>query len=135
MGGGGGPPSGNRSGGQMSAEDARQFAREMQQRLGEAEALRNDLSKQGVDVSALNKAIESMRSAATQADDSKSASDLRAQVVDGLKAFEFALRKALGAEESGRVMTGRTGDVPPAFRSYVEEYYRAISKPPVPPKP
>jgi hypothetical protein len=29
-------------------------------------------------------------------------------------------------------MSGRTGDVPPAFRAYVEEYYRAIAKPPRP---
>jgi DNA-binding NtrC family response regulator len=104
----------------------------MQQRVGEAEALRNELAKQGTDVSALDRAIEAMKSVATRTDDSKAAADLRAQVIDGLKAFEFALRKSLGEQESGRVMSGRTGDVPPAFRAYVEEYYRAIAKPPKP---
>ena len=104
----------------------------MQQRLGEAEALRKDLRQQGADVSALDRAIEAMRSVASKTDDAKAASDLRAQVIDGLKAYEFALRKALGEGENGRVMSGRTGDVPPAFRAYVEEYYRAIAKPPKP---
>ena len=83
-------------------------------------------------MSALDRAIEGMRSVVSTTDDSKAASDLRAQVIDGLKAYEFALRKALEGAENGRVMSGRTGDVPPAFRAYVEEYYRAISKPPKP---
>ena len=103
----------------------------MQQRITDAEALRKDLAVQGADVSALDRAIETMRATAARAD-YKSAQALRAQVIDGLKAFEFALRKSLGDQESGRVMSGRTGDVPPAFRAYVEEYYRAIAKPPKP---
>ena len=103
----------------------------MQQRVTDAEALRKDLAAQGADVSALDRAIEAMRATAGRADD-KSAAALRAQVIDGLKAFEFALRKSLDDQESGRVMSGRTGDVPPAFRAYVEEYYRAIAKPPKP---
>lgn len=133
MNGGSGQPRGLGQGdGQQSAEDARQLSRELQQRLGEAEALRRDLRQSGADVSALDRAIEGMKSVATKSDNSKAASDLRAQVIDGLKAYEFALRKSLGEVESGRVMSGRTGDVPPAFRAYVEEYYRAISKPPKP---
>jgi hypothetical protein len=145
-GGGGGQPQGNgapQGGGQFNPEDARQLTREMQQRLGEAQALREELARQRVDVSALDRAIESMRtmSARSPFDDTESAKMLRSQVVEGLKAFEFSLRRSLNGPEDGRVLSGRTGDVPPAFKAQVEEYYRSIAKPPspatspVPPKP
>ena len=144
--GGGGIPQGSlQSGGgnpgQVNADDARQLSREIQQRLAEAQALRDELARSRVDVSALDRAIESMRmmSARSPLDDTESAKQLRAQVVEGLKAFEFSLRRALNGPEDGRVLTGRTGDVPPAFRAQVEEYYRSIAKPsktaPKPPKP
>jgi hypothetical protein len=106
----------------------------MQQRLAEAEALRGDLARLGADVSALDRAIESMRalSARSPLDDTETAKALRGQVIEGLKAFEFALRRSLNGPEEGRVLSGRTGDVPAAFRAYVEEYYRSIAKPPKP---
>jgi hypothetical protein len=104
----------------------------MQQRVADAQALRRDLAQQGADVSALDRAIDAMKSMAARPDD-KASAELRAQIIDGLKAYEFALRKTLGDQENGRVMSGRTGDVPPAFRAYVEEYYRAIAKPPTKP--
>jgi hypothetical protein len=103
----------------------------MQQRLRDAEALRADLAKQGADVSALDRALEAMRNASNpeKLADEKSGGDLRTQVIDGLKAYEFALRRALGERESGQVLSGRTGDVPSEFRAYVEEYYRSIARP------
>lgn len=122
------PQGGN---GTISPETARQLANEMGQRLGEARALRNELAQQGRDVSQLDRAIEAMQSAArpTTAADERTGPALRAQALDGLKAFEFGLRRALGAADSTRVIIDRSGEVPPAFRAYVEEYYRSISKP------
>ena len=109
----------------------------MQQRLSEAEALRRDLAQQGVDVAQLDRAIDAMRAMGPVdlADLGPSSAQLRAQVIDGLKAYEFALRRALTGPEEGRVLSGRTGDVPPAFRAYVEEYYRSIAKPAKPAAP
>jgi hypothetical protein len=71
-----------------------------------------------------------MRAAANDQNlkDEKSGGELRAQVIDGLKAYEFALRRSLDAKENGQVLAGRSGDVPAAFRAYVEEYYRSIAR-------
>ena len=115
----------------MSANETRQFTSEMQQRLNDATQLRADLARQGADVSALDRAIEAMRSAATPENlqDQKSGDALRTQVIDGLKAYEFALRRAVEGKDGGQVLSGRTGDVPSEFRAYVEEYYRSIAKP------
>jgi hypothetical protein len=103
----------------------------MQQRLQDAKALRDDLAKQGADVSALDRAMEAMRAAANQENlaDAKSGGELRTQVIDGLKAYEFALRRAIEGKDNGQVLSGRTGDVPVEFRAYVEEYYRSIARP------
>lgn len=89
----------------------------------------------------LNEAIESLRnmtSTFTSLDDKRAEAILRTQVVEGLKAFEFALRRANGDDAGTRVLLERTGDVPPAYRAMVEEYYRSLSRPPAkkpPPKP
>ena len=136
-GGRGGPPGngtamqGGAGGNRLSPNDARQFANEMQQRLRDADALRTDLAKQGADVSALDRALEAMRTAANQdkLQDEKSGGELRTQVIDGLKAYEFALRRATEGKENGQVLAGRNGDVPAEFRAYVEEYYRSLARP------
>ena len=115
----------------MSSAEARQFAGEAQQRLADAEALRRDLAQQHVDVSALDHAIEALRQVANPAALNDPRIDLRGQVIDGFKAYEFALHRA-AADSASRVLLGRPGDVPPAFRAYVEEYFRAIAKPRTP---
>ena len=60
-------------------------------------------------------------------EDSRAAADLRAQTVEGLKAFEFQLRKLAGAD-NGSVLLGRSGEVPAAYRRKVEEYYRSLGR-------
>ena len=61
--------------------------------------------------------------------DTPQGESLTAPVVEELKAYEFALRRTLGEADGGKVMLGRSGDVPAAFKGYVEEYYRSIAKP------
>ena len=53
---------------------------------------------------------------------------------DGFKNFEFQLARAINAQKEG-VRVGRTGDVPPAYRALVDEYYREIGKTPGAKKP
>jgi hypothetical protein len=60
--------------------------------------------------------------------DTHAAADLRAKTIEGFKDFEFALRRRLGESDSTRVLLERSGDVPPAYRQNVEEYYRSIGK-------
>jgi len=135
-GGGGGMPGGgsgaiNGGGAQQPGDGPRQLAREMQERIAEAEALRGELKQQGLDTAPLDRAIEGMRAVEKQersGDDAHTAKDLRAQVLDGLKAYEFALRRAVEGNDGTRVMQVRPGEVPASFRAWVDEYYRSIAK-------
>ena len=76
--------------------------------------------------------IEAMRGVSnfTSLEDKRAEAMLRTQVVEGLKAYEFALRRSNGDDASNRVLLERTGDVPPAFKALVEEYYRSLSRTP-----
>ena len=113
----------------MDPAEAQQLSRELRERLSDAQALRRDLAGQGVDVKELDRAITGLRSLADERLilDERAAADLRAQTLEGLKAFEFALRREFGAGADDRVLLGRPGDVPASFKQYVEEYYRALA--------
>ena len=112
--------------------DPQQIQRDLQQRLADAEALARDLRRQGQDVAPLDRAIEAMRGLSnfTSLEDKQAEATLRTQVVEGLKAYEFALRRANGDEAGNRVLLERSGEVPPAFKALVEEYYRSLSRTP-----
>jgi hypothetical protein len=113
--------------------DPQQTARELQQRIADAEAIVRDLRRQGQqDVAPLERAIEGMKMASTftSLEDKRAEAVLRTQVVEGLKAYEFALRLANGDEAGNRVLLERSGEVPPAFKAMVEEYYRSLSRTP-----
>ena len=117
-------------GAQLSSEDRQQFAREAAQRLADAEALRQQLEKQGESTAKLDQAIQNLRQMAQgqYLEDTRAATDLRTKVIDGFKDFEFGLRRKLGEGDSTRVLLERSGDVPPAYKQHVEEYYRSIGK-------
>jgi len=61
-------------------------------------------------------------------EDTRASADLRAKTIEGFKDFEFGLRRRLGQGDSTRVLLERSGDVPPAYKQNVEEYYRSIGK-------
>ena len=113
----------------MEPAEAQQLSRELRERLSDAQALRRDLTEQGVETRELDRAINGLRSLADERLqlDERAAADLRTQTIEGLKAFEFALRRELGAGSDDRVLLGRPGDVPSAFKQYVEEYYRSLA--------
>jgi hypothetical protein len=104
----------------------------MRERLSDAQALRRDLRREGIDTRDLDRAIAGMQSLANDRllADERTAADLRAQTLENLKSFEFMLRKQLGAPDDNRVLLGRSGDVPAAFKQYVEEYYRSLARKP-----
>jgi hypothetical protein len=114
----------------LSSDDAQQFSREARQRLDEAQALREQLSRQGVDVKELDQAIEGLRGMTNSGslEDPQRAAELRSKTIEGLKNFEFGLRRSLGESEANRVLLERSGDVPPAYKQNVEEYYRSIGR-------
>jgi len=136
---GGGGPRANPE--RLSPTDAQQFSREAQQRLNDAQALRRQLADQGLPTKELDQAIAQLQQLADPRvlEDTRAAADLRAKTLQGFQDFEFGLRRALGEGDSTRVLLERSGDVPPAFKQNVEEYYRAIgrgkSSTPASPKP
>jgi len=101
----------------------------MRERLNDAEGLRRDLQREGVNTSQLDRAIQGMRSLANEnlAADESAAQRLKDQVLEGLKGFEFDLRRALSGADKERVLLGRTGDVPEGYRQFVEEYYKSLA--------
>ena len=129
----------------LSPEDAQQFSREAAQRLADAEALRRELAGKGVPTAELDRAIDNLRQLTNPRtlEDTHTAAELRSKTIEGFKDFEFGLRRALGGADSTRVLLERAGDVPPAYKQNVEEYYRSIGRgkaaptatPPKPPKP
>jgi hypothetical protein len=129
---GGGRPGNEAAGGPPGGQSLGQLGRELRERLSDAQALRRDLQRQNLDTRDLDRAIAGLQSLSNDRilADERTAADLRSQTLEHLKAFEFALRKKLGDSEENRVLLGRSGDVPAAFKQYVEEYYRSLAKKP-----
>jgi hypothetical protein len=121
---------GARVGGAFTPEQIRQFMREYRERRGDAEALRRELSREGVDVTQLNRMIEQLRAleAARIYNDVEELQRLQTAVVEGFKSFEFALRHAMEGDLRDRPLVGGTSDVPPEFRKMVEEYYKVLAR-------
>ena len=105
-----------------------QFNRELRERINDARALRRDLSSRGVDVRALDQAIGKMESLNIPLSDPRAEKELRSQVVEGLRAFEYQLGQKFGITSGDRVLVDRTGEIPAEYRKYVEEYYRSLGK-------
>ena len=126
-GGGQGAPMG---GWNLTPEQIRQFSREYGQRRADAEALRRELSREGVDVSQLDQMIAQLRAleSARVYDDPEELQRLQASVVERFKGFEFALRRAMEGELTDRPLLGGTSDVPAEYRKMVEEYYKALAR-------
>ncbi|MGH7689539.1 MAG: hypothetical protein ACREN3_08040, partial [Gemmatimonadaceae bacterium] len=112
----------------LTPGELQQFSHELAQRTADADTLRAMLARQGVDVAELDRAIDHLRAVSRPSAlaDTSASTVLQSQVIEGLKAFEFALSRTLGNDDQ-RVLLGRSGDVPPAFRALVEEYYRSIA--------
>jgi hypothetical protein len=121
-GGGGGGPRG------MRPDDARQLRGEIRERLQEAESLRRELAREGVDTRELDRSIAEMRAL----DDGRVYNDwralqhLQAAVVERLKQFEFTLRQQVRGDETRRLFLSGSGEVPAGFREMVERYYREL---------
>ena len=51
---------------------------------------------------------------------------LQSFVAEGIKRFEYNLRRTAG--DADRAVVAGSDDVPPEFKTLVEEYYRSLSK-------
>jgi predicted RNase H-like nuclease (RuvC/YqgF family) len=107
----------------------RQYRRELDQRQRDAEGLRQQLQRSGVPTQELNKLIDQLRELrkATLSQDALPFQQLQQQVVEGLKQFEYALRRQVEGGDREIFLSG-SEDVPPGYRQMVEEYYRSLSR-------
>ena len=110
-------------------EDIRQFRGEVRRWTNETAELRNMLRDQNIDPKELDEILRRLR----QMDEDRVYQDaaelerLQSFVAEGLKRFEYGLRRKVG-DEADRALVNGTDEVPPEFRSLVEEYYRSLSK-------
>jgi hypothetical protein len=116
--------------GRLSPEDVRQFSRELREQRDAADVLRRELALGGISTADLERLIARMREleAGRVFDDPEELERLRGALVEGLKEFEFGLRRQLGARESGGPVLGGSDDVPQAYRDLVSEYFRSLTR-------
>jgi len=128
----GGPDNRGGAGGPLSASDRQQFGRELRERRQDAENLRRELAAQGYDVADLDRILDRMRQLAANGalDDSETAQRLQGSVIEGLKAYEYALRRQIEGTSKEKLFLGGNDDVPEGFRKLVEEYYKSLSSRP-----
>ena len=121
---------GNRTpGSYFDPGDVRQWQREFQERLGDAQDIRRLLQDEGFSAEELNEIIQRMQ----EFDDTRVyqsievLAGLQTMILEELKRFEYRLRREVDAE-SEELFLAASDDVPPGFRDLIEEYYRALSR-------
>ncbi len=121
---------GNAFGAIFPSGDVRQWRNEVRERLAETQRLRDQLAREGRDVSALEAVIRDMRALQQERlyATPRELEQLQASVVDGLKQFEYTLRRELQGEAKAKLFLSGTDEVPEGYRKAVQEYYRALSR-------
>ncbi len=117
---------------------ARQLGRELRERRFGADSLLAEVERLGFDGRDLREIVAELRrlESGELFSDPSGLERLERDVLDRIKAFEFALRRQIAGDES-RPVIGPSGEVPPKFRELVEEYYRSlarVNRGPPPPK-
>jgi hypothetical protein len=120
---------GNARPGNFNGDDIRQFRGEARRYGQDLEGLRRALRAEGVDTRDLDEILRRLKSL----DDDRVYKDvqelarLQAQVSDGLRRFEFGLRRQLDGESRDVLLSG-SDEVPAEFKGLVEEYYRSLAR-------
>ncbi|UCG86331.1 MAG: DUF4175 family protein [Gemmatimonadota bacterium] len=126
------PPSmGGGGGGQarLLPGDVRQFQRELRERQNELSELRDELRREDVDVDDLGEVIAGIRDFQRELGEPLGLDELELEVIQGLKDFEFNLRKELlGEAAAERLYLAGSDDVPEGYRELVDQYYRELSR-------
>ena len=97
--------------------------------MQDAEQLRDTLRGAGVDVGALSHAIDRLRQiqGPLLRGDAKAIAALGSQVVEGLKEYEFAVRRQFAQVGEPRPFGMGADQVPEQYRKLVEQYYKALA--------
>ncbi|MEE8477722.1 MAG: hypothetical protein V3S19_05095, partial [Gemmatimonadales bacterium] len=115
--------------GRLRPQDLRQFSRELTRRREQLEALREQLEQEGIDATDLDRIIDRLRGLGSGSGlaGPESIAVLERDVVQGLKEFEYSLRRSLTPSDDRRVLQVGDEEVPDGYEEMVEEYYRALA--------
>ena len=115
--------------GVFTAEDLRQFERELEQRRADLEALRGDLRRERMDTAELDQLLGQMGGLSLLGlnKDPRALESLRRNIVEGLRQFEYRLWRELRGADAERVYLGNSDQVPPGYRELVDEYFRKLA--------
>src|SRR5258708_3760498 len=121
-----------RTGSGNTGGDGRQISREFGLRRAEARQLREQLARQGVDVSKLDEAIGGLGKLEARKNygDTRGLTDLQTSIIERLKSFEFAVYRHLVLGPARSPMLRAHASVPDEYRAALEEYYRSLAAPP-----
>lgn len=120
-----------RPNGRLSPDDVRQFRGEARQYSQEAQQLRRLLQGQNIDAKELEQILRGLRALEDDRvyQDVSELQRLQQSVAEGLKRFEFSLRRQSELKGNEVFLSG-SDDVPEEFRKLVEQYYKSLSKAP-----
>ena len=114
----------------FTTEDLRQMGAEFQQRVGEAQELRRELRELGISADDLEDVLKRMSEFNVRGINNAplALEELRSQIVEGLRQFEYRLWRDLEGEGEERLYLAGADEVPPGFRELVERYYQNLSE-------
>ena len=110
--------------------EIRNFRDQARYWTGEAQRLRDQLRNDGANPTDLEEVLRAMR----QLDDDRVYKDarelerLQSQVAEGLKRFEFTLRRKVEDSQGDQPALTATDEVPRGYRDLVAEYDRSLSR-------
>ncbi len=114
----------------LTPDEIRDYRREFQERLGDAQALRRYLEEAGAatqELDAVVDALEDLRGARPWGN-LPELERLQNELREGLQRLEFRLRREVEGDGSDRAVLRGSDEVPEGFRGLVEEYFRALSR-------
>jgi len=119
-------------GGDARPGDARQLAAQARQLATDAQNVRQQLQKAGVpqkDLTPVDDVVKALQNLGNEknAQNPAGMQELYQTAVDRFKALEFEIRKRVDTSNGNLFLSG-SEDVPPSFRTLIEEYYRTLAK-------
>ncbi len=126
----GGRPREGMGTGRIRPRDLRQLGRELAERRLQLERLRDELRREEIDPAELERIIDSLRGLGTgdELAEPEAVAVLEREVVQGLKEFEYSLRRSLGSGEDERLLQVSDEDVPDGYEEMVDKYYKALAE-------
>ncbi|MEE8062317.1 MAG: DUF4175 family protein [Gemmatimonadales bacterium] len=115
--------------GRLRPQDLRQFNRELDQRRAQLQELRDQLRQEGIDSEDLDRIIDRLRGLGSGSGlaGPETIAVLERDIVQGLKEFEYTLRRSLNPSEDERLLQVSDDEVPGGYEEMVENYYKALA--------